>query len=73
MPKQLTTIEQVIAELGGPAAVAELTCRTSLSAVPMWKLRQTFPSNTYVVMKAALKAKGADAPDSLWNMAEASS
>ncbi len=72
MTKQLSTVEEVILELGGPRAVAELTNRTSISAVPMWKIRQTFPTNTYAVLKSALKARGAEAPDSLWNMAGAS-
>ncbi|WP_369527279.1 carph-isopro domain-containing protein [Bradyrhizobium elkanii] len=73
MTKRLSTIEEVISELGGPKAVAELTNRTSQSAVPMWKSRQRFPASTYAVMKAALRSHGADAPDSLWNnMVEAS-
>lgn len=72
MLKQLTTPEEVISELGGFDSVRELTNRNSPSAVPMWKFRGTFPPNTYAVMKAALRARGADAPDSLWNMAEAS-
>ena len=69
--RTLPTIEKVIEELGGVKAVAELTRRASPSAVPNWKTRK-FPPNTYAVMKAALHAKGADAPDSLWNMLEVS-
>jgi hypothetical protein len=72
MVKQLTTIEDVFSELGGVRAVAELTNRTVNPTVAMWKVRKTFPTNTYAVMKAALRAKGLDAPDSFWNMAEAS-
>lgn len=72
MVKQLQTIEEVISELGGFDAVKELTRRDSASAVPMWKSRKMFPTNTYAVMKAALNSKGADAPARLWNMAEAS-
>ena len=68
MIKQLSTIEDVISELGGPKAVAKLTQRGSSSAVPMWKMRRSFPAKTYVVMKSALEAKGLSAPDSLWNM-----
>jgi hypothetical protein len=68
MVKQLSTIEEVISELGGPRAVAELTNRGSVSAVPTWKLRKSFPTNTYAVMKAALEAKGFAAPDHLWGM-----
>jgi len=66
--KQLSTIEEVILELGGPKAVAELTDRQSISAVPMWKIRQKFPATTYARMQAALRARGASAPDDLWGM-----
>lgn len=72
MVKQLHTVEEVISELGGFDAVRELTGRDSASAVPMWKVRQTFPTNTFSIMKKALLAKGADAPDELWSMAVAS-
>lgn len=72
MVRQLNTVEDVISELGGFDAVRELTGRDSASAVPMWKVRQTFPANTFSIMKKALHAKGADAPDALWNMAMAS-
>ena len=69
----LSSIEQVIEALGGTKAVAELTNRASPSAVPNWKLRKSFPLNTYLVMKAALHAKGASAPDALWKMPEVES
>ena len=73
MVKHLRTVEDVISELGGNNAVRELTNRGGTpSTVLMWKVRKAFPPNTYAVMKAALHAKGADAPDSLWNMAQAS-
>lgn len=72
MVRQLNSIEEVISILGGIEAVRELTKREGTSAVPMWKVRKTFPTNTYAIMKAALHARDADAPDALWNMAEAS-
>jgi len=72
MIKQLHTVEEVISALGGFDVVKELTNRNSPSVVPMWKHREQFPPNTYAVMKAALRSKNADAPASLWNMAEAS-
>jgi hypothetical protein len=73
MAKRLNTVEEVISELGGYNAVRELTNRHGTpSTVLMWKVRKSFPPNTYAVMKAALHARNADAPDSLWNMAEAS-
>ncbi len=68
--RQLHTIEEVISVLGGPAALAEMTGRDSISAVPNWKLRDAFPTNTYALMKAALKAKGFSAPGELWGMPE---
>jgi len=68
MTKQLSTIDEVIEELGGFKAVAELTNKASASAVPMWKSRKRFPAKTYTVMKSALNAIGATAPDDLWGM-----
>lgn len=68
----LTSVPDVINVLGGMPAVADLTGRKS-NVVWNWKDRKAFPANTYAVMKAALHARGVDAPDSLWrNMAEAS-
>jgi hypothetical protein len=64
----LKTVEEVISTLGGVKAVQELTRRGSESAVPNWKLRKSFPTNTYAVLKAALEAKGFTAPDELWGM-----
>jgi hypothetical protein len=68
MTKQLSTIEEVISELGGVDAVKELTNRASSSAVPMWKNRKRFPTTTYKVMKSALQQRGVDALDKLWGM-----
>jgi hypothetical protein len=68
--RTLGSIEEVIEELGGTKAVAELTKRASPSAVPNWQIRKAFPTNTYAVMKAALAAKDATAPGELWGMPE---
>jgi hypothetical protein len=68
--RTIKTIEQVIEALGGVKAVAELTKRTSPSAVPNWIMRNSFPTDTYAVMKAALRDKGATAPGALWKMPE---
>jgi hypothetical protein len=70
MTKQLSTVEEVISELGGFDAVKDLTHRTSSSAVPVWKFRQKFPPNTFAVMMEALEAKGATAPETLWGMTQ---
>lgn len=68
--RTLNSIEDVIDELGGIKAVAELTNRASPSAVPNWKLRKAFPTDTYAIMKSALQDKGATAPGELWGMPE---
>jgi hypothetical protein len=68
--RNLQTVEQVIEALGGFKAVGELTKRNSANAAWNWKERNAFPTNTYVIMKGALKEIGAKAPDSLWNMVE---
>ncbi len=68
MVKQLTSIEEVISELGGPVAVKDLTKRRSASAVPMWKSRRKFPASTYTTLKEALQARGLTAPNELWGM-----
>lgn len=66
-PENLNTTAEVMEALGGTAAVAELTGR-QVSAASNWLKFPTFPSNTYVAMKAALTLKGKTAPDSLWSM-----
>lgn len=63
----LSTTVDVIEELGGNLAVAELT-GSSPKAVWNWRGFETFPSNTYVALTAALLAKGKTAPASLWGM-----
>jgi hypothetical protein len=71
MVRELHTIEQVIAEIGGPQAVMKLTKRSSSSLVPVWKHRGKFPGYTYPAIQNALKAKGATAPDELWKLERA--
>lgn len=64
---ELTTTTEVIDALGGNQPVAELTNR-GVQAVSNWRAWDHFPSNTYVVMLAALRALDKSAPDALWNM-----
>ena len=73
----LTTTKAVVNAIGGGhedetkvQVIARMTGR-NYSAAFNWTKQYTFPSNTYVVMKAALEAKGYDAPDSLWGMTPA--
>lgn len=68
MSKRLQTVEEVIAELGGPQAVKELTRAASPSVVPMWKNREHFPTKTYTILQAALQERGLSAPNHLWRM-----
>lgn len=65
--EELSTTSQVMDALGGNSAVAELTGSTS-KAVWNWRGFDTFPSNTYVAMIEALRARGKTAPSSLWGM-----
>lgn len=67
MAKLLLTTSDVIDHLGGLSQVAEITGR-GYSAVSNWKLRETFPPETYLSLQSALKAKDADAPPRLWRM-----
>lgn len=65
--EQLNTTLEVIVALGGNQPVADLTGSTN-KAVSNWRGFDTFPSNTYVAMIAALRAVGKTAPASLWGM-----
>ena len=65
----LSTTSDVIAALGGTRAVADLTHRT-YNAAYNWRYFDAFPSNTFLVMQAALRAKNIDAPASLWGIRE---
>lgn len=71
MIQRLNTLEEVIKALGGNREVAALTGRRSVHAVSMWKDRGSFPSNTLLIMKAALKARSMEAPSELWGVPEA--
>lgn len=63
----LETTEQVIETLGGNGPVAELTL-SKPNAVSNWRGFKTFPSNTFVAITEALRARGKTAPASLWGM-----
>lgn len=72
MAKVLTTVDDVIKELGGNKVVAELTGRKWDSAISNWKDRKAFPPNTYAIINSELAKRGLAAPDSLWGMERAS-
>jgi len=63
----LKTTSEVMDALGGNPAVAKLT-GSKTKAVWNWRTFETFPSNTYAVMIAALQERGKTAPASLWGM-----
>jgi hypothetical protein len=67
--KNLTTVREVTAALGGIKAVANLTGR-KYSAAANWgkEIAPQFPANTFVAINAALAAIGKSAPPSLWGM-----
>lgn len=67
----LDSTSDVMDALGGNQIVATITGR-SAKAVSNWRGFDTFPSDTYVVMLAALNAKGFSASASLWRMVDAS-
>jgi hypothetical protein len=67
MLRELVSTAEVMDELGGVAAVARLTGRT-YGAAFNWRGFVRFPSDTFVVMQEALKARGCSAPPSLWGM-----
>jgi hypothetical protein len=68
---ELHTVSAVVDALGGTGAVAVLTRSKWTSAVSNWRRDNAFPPKTYATIKAALKARGLDAPDALWKMESA--
>jgi hypothetical protein len=55
--------------LGGTAKVARLTRRTP-KAASNWQRFDAFPSNTFLVLRAALRRQRLTAPIKLWNMVD---
>lgn len=66
---ELKTTRAIMDVLGGDRAVGELTGRTR-KAANNWRAFNRFPPDTYVAIRAALKDRGHNAPDSLWRMAK---
>lgn len=63
----MQTTTDIINLLGGNPAVARLTGRNT-KAVWAWRTLPTFPSSTFLVMKAALEERGIAANPNLWGM-----
>ena len=63
--QQLNTASEVIEALGGLKAVRALF-DAKQSTVGMWKQAGAFPANRYLAMLSMLRARGYNAPASLW-------
>jgi hypothetical protein len=66
--RRLETTAEIFDVLGIENVMA-LT-RGKYTAVRYYRTSGKFPPKTYLVLKAALAAIGAEAPDSLWQMVE---
>ncbi|MFO0236941.1 MAG: hypothetical protein ACK53Z_02875 [Betaproteobacteria bacterium] len=66
MTNEPQTPQQIIDLLGGTSAVARMTER-SAQAVSNWRSRG-LPSDVFLIMADALKAKGIEADPSLWGI-----
>ena len=66
----LRTVDDLVETLGGTTKVAEL-CGTTSAAVSNWRSRRKIPSEKFVLVEAALRKRGHDAPKRLFNFAEA--
>ena len=64
---KLTTIDAVIAVMGGTAKCARALA-APYSAVSNWRRDGMFPANTYLAVKKYLRARNLTAPDNLWPM-----
>ena len=68
--KRLTTIDAVIAALGGRVPAGRLV-GVGPTAVSNWKKAGRIARNTYPIMMDALRRGDMTAPASLWGMKEA--
>lgn len=69
MQYQIQTIDEVIAVLGGIAAVARLTNRSQPN-VHNWRYAGRFSARVYKVMIDALEQRGLTASPALWGVEE---
>ncbi len=69
MPKEITTVPQVIKALGGPTATGRIVGKSPQSA-NNWRLANKFPAKTFPAMTSALAERGYSAPPSLWRIIE---
>ena len=67
--KKLSTAAEVIDALGGTVATSRLAGRKA-QHVTNWRAAGKLPANTFLVLSAALKERGKEAPPSLWGITE---
>jgi hypothetical protein len=65
--RKLTTARQVVDVLGGHEAVCKLTGAESKAVYHWTGQSKMFPARLHALMLRALKKRGAQAPDWLWN------
>lgn len=66
--RMLQTAADVVEALGGDDAVSKNLFATEPRAVANWRLGGKFPAHTFIAIKALLKRRRLEAPDSLWTM-----
>jgi hypothetical protein len=67
--KELNSVDEVIAELGGPTAAARISALgVSAQAVSNWRMRKRLPAEKYLVVSSELRQRGFSAPASLFGI-----
>jgi hypothetical protein len=69
MGEMISTIDGVIAALGGTSATARIVNRTA-GAVSNWKRRNRLPAELFYVIRSAVRERGQDAPPELFGIEE---
>lgn len=64
--KTLATVKDVIKELGGRQAVADLA-GVKVKAVAIWRWQNALPAKSYLVLRDALEKRGCKADTSLFS------
>jgi hypothetical protein len=65
--KTLRTTTDVLAALGGTDRIRDIF-DVSPQVISNWRVRNRFPSHTYVIFMGLLDDNGLDAPNKLWPM-----
>lgn len=67
--RALTTVDQVIDELGGTSATAKLTGQQYDQTVSNWRRRGRMPPELFDLMVGELEKRGCTASPALWKQA----